>query len=456
MRTIFHPFLRCRPALLRLGLALGLALHLLPARAAAPIEHWQQPSGARVYLVRSPSIPMLDVQIDFDAGLRREPAQKVGLASAMAELLGKGVQARGSEMALDENQISEAWVDLGASFGASAGADRLSFSLRSLTEPELLGKAVALAARQLADPVFPEPVWQRVRQRYIADLKESYTRPASVAGRQFVKAVYGDHPYGHEMTEATLQQISTEDMRRFYQSHVGACRARVSLVGAIEREQADALVRQLLARLPEQACSAAQALQPVPEVKPLEQASELRIPFQAAQAQILIGQPGFKRSDPDFFAMTVGNYILGGGGFVSRLTRQVRELRGLSYSVYSNFSPGLHAGSFTIGLRTRPDQAVQAVTVVRDVLREFLAQGPTEDELVQAKQSLIGGFVLRLDSNARLLENVANIAWHDLPLDYLNTWTAQVDKLSTADIRAAFARKLQPERMVTLVLGAGP
>lgn len=455
MHAIFHPPSLGRPALLSLGLALGLALHLLPAQAAATIERWQQPSGARVYLVRSPSIPMLDVQIDFDAGLRREPRQKVGLVSAMAELLGKGLQARGSEPALDENQISEAWVDLGASFGASAGADRLSFSLRTLTETDLLSKAVALAARQLADPAFPEPVWQRVRQRYIADLKESYTRPASVAGRQFVKAIYGDHPYGHEMTEATLQQISTEDMRRFYQSHVGACRARVSLVGAIDREQADALVRQLLARLPEQACSPGQSLQPVPEVKPLEQASDLRIPFQAAQAQVLIGQPGFKRSDPDFFAMTVGNYILGGGGFVSRLTRQVRELRGLSYSVYSNFSPGLHAGAFTIGLRTRPDQAVQAVSVVRDVLREFLAQGPTEDELSQAKQSLIGGFVLRLDSNARLLENVANIAWHDLPLDYLSTWTAQVEKLSTADIRAAFARKLQPERMVTLVLGAG-
>jgi zinc protease len=170
---------------------------------------------------------------------------------------------------------------------------------------------------------------------------------------------------------------------------------------------------------------------------------------------VLIGQPGFKRSDPDFFALTVGNYILGGGGFVSRLTRQVRELRGLSYSVYSYFSPGLHAGSFTIGLSTRPDQADQAVGVVYDVLRDFVEKGPSEQELREAQQSLIGGFVLRLDSNARLLENVANIAWHDLPLDYLSTWSAQVERLSTADIRAAFARKVQPDRMVTLVLGAG-
>jgi len=301
---------------------LGLALVIsLPAQASLPIEHWQQPSGARVYLVRSPSIPMLDVQIDFDAGQRREPRDKVGLASAMANLLSKGVLARGQDPALDENQITEAWVDLGASFGASAGADRLSFSLRTLTEPDLMARAVAMAARQLGEPSFSDRIWQRERQRYIADLQESYTRPATVAGRRYVQAIYGDHPYGHQMTEQTLQRVSTEDMRRFYADHVGACRARVSLVGAVDRAQADALVRQLLSRLPDGACAGARTLPPVPEVAPLAAAQDLRIAFKAAQAQVLMGQPGFKRSDPDFFALTVGNYILGGGGFVSRLTR---------------------------------------------------------------------------------------------------------------------------------------
>lgn len=441
-------------ALVRPALAFALALAAMqPAHASLPIEHWRQPSGARVYLVRSPSIPMLDVQIDFDAGQRREPREKAGLVSSLANLLSKGVLARDADPALDENQITEAWVDLGASFGASAGADRLSFSLRTLTETDLLSRAVALAARQLGEPSFPQHVWQRERERYIADLKESYTRPASVAGRHYVKALYGDHPYGHETTEQTLQRIGPDDMRRFYQEHVGACRARVSLVGAVDRAQADALVRRLLARLPQAACSASQVLPVIPEVAALTAAQDLRIPFKAAQAQVFIGQPGFKRSDPDFFALTVGNYILGGGGFVSRLTREVRELRGLSYSVSSYFSPGLHAGSFTIGLRTRPDQAQQSVEVVRRVVRDFVTQGPTEEELRQAKQSLVASFVLRLDSNARLLENVANIAWHDLPLDYLNTWTAQVERLTAADIRAAFARKLQPDRMITLVLG---
>jgi zinc protease len=167
----------------------------------------------------------------------------------------------------------------------------------------------------------------------------------------------------------------------------------------------------------------------------------------------MIGQPGYRRDDPDFFALTVGNYTLGGGGFVSRLTTEVREKRGLSYSVYSYFSPGLHAGAFTIGLQTRPDQAEQAVQVSREVLRKFVAEGPTDAELVAAKGNLIGGFPLLIDTNAKLLGNVSNIAWNRLPLDYLDTWTQRVERITAADIRAAFARKIQPDRMVTVVVG---
>ncbi len=438
--------------IISLTLWLGMAL---PAWAALPIEHWVQPGGAKVYFVQSPVIPMLSVQIDFDAGMRREPAAQAGLASATALLLSKGIAAKGAAPALDENAVSQAWADLGASFGGSPGLDRLSFNLRSLTDPALLDQAVALAARQLAEPSFPDVVWQRERQRLVADLRESYTRPASVAGREYGKTVYGSHPYGQEMTEATLARISVADMRAFHQRYIAPCRARVSLVGAISRDQADALTTRLLARLPQTACSSLAALPPVPEVAPLAAAREVRIPFKSSQAQVLIGQPGYKRSDPDFFALTVGNYVLGGGGFVSRLTTQVREKRGLSYSVYSYFSPGLHAGAFTIGLQTRPDQAEQAIGVVREVLQSFVAEGPTPAELQAAKDNLIGGFALRIDSNAKLLDNIANIAWNDLPLDYLDTWTANVERLTVADIRAAFQRKLQPDRLLTVVLGAG-
>jgi zinc protease len=422
------------------------------------VEHWTQPSGVQVFLAQSPGIPMVDVQIDFDAGSRRDPARQAGLASVTASVAGKGVRAVGTQAALDENALGEAWADLGASFSSAASGDRMSFSLRSLTYPDLLAKATQLAARELAEPAFPAAIWARERSTLTAALKEANTRPATLVARAFNTAVYGQHPYGFEMTEATLARIEVADMQAFYREMVQPCRAKVTVVGALDRVQADALVSTLFARLvlvnPAKA-GACPALPAVPEVAALDKPVEQRIAFDSAQAHVLIGQPGYKRDDPDFFALTVGNYILGGGGFVSRLTHEVREKRGLSYSVYSYFSPGQHAGAFTLGLQTRPDQAAQAVKVSQDVVADFVANGPLDAELKAAKDNLIGGFALRIDTNRKLLDNIANIAWNQLPLNYLDTWTQQIDKVTAADIKAAFARKLQPQKMVTVVLGAG-
>lgn len=424
------------------------------ALAAIPVQHWTQASGAQVYLIESPAIAMLDVQIDFDAGSRRDPPAQVGLASMTAGMLDKGVRARDGAPALDENALGEAWADLGARFGASASADRLSFSLRSLTEPDLLNQAVALAARQIAEPAFPDAIWQRERQRLQAALKESYTRPDAVIGRAYAQAVYGSHPYGYEMTAATLARISVADLQAAHAAGVVACRARISMVGAVTRPQADAIATRLLSRLPPVACASLPPLPAVAEVAALAAPLEQRIAFDSAQAHVFLGQPGYKRSDPDHYALLVGNYILGGGGFVSRLTAEVREKRGLVYGISSSFSPRREAGSFTIGFKTRPDQAGQALDLARQVLKEFVAQGPTEAELQAAQANLVGGFALGLDSNAKLLGNLSGIAWNDLPLNYLDTWTQHIEKVSVADIRAAFARKLQPEKMVTVILGA--
>ncbi len=421
------------------------------AWAVLPIVHWTQPSGAQVYLVESPGIPMVDVRLEFDAGGRRDPADKPGLSNLMAGATSDGVRAAGQEPALSENGLSDAWADLGAAFGGSASADRLGFSLRSLTYPDLLAKAAALAARQMAEPAFPEAIWVRDRPKIIASLKEADTRPANVAGKAFAKAVYGSHPYGAETTEATLMRIGVKDFAAVHARAIRPCYATVSIVGAVNRTQADTLVTQMLARLPKGECP---ALPPVPEVAPLAKAQEINLPFASAQAHVLMGQPGYPRRDPDHLALVVGNHILGGGGFTSRLTEQVREKRGLTYSVYSYFSPGMHAGAFTVGLQTRPDQAQQALALVREVLAKFVAEGPTEKELQAAKDNLIGGFPLMLDGNRKLLDNVANIAWNGLPLDYLDTWTQKIEQLSVDDIRSAFARKLQPEKMVTVVLGA--
>lgn len=445
MKTIAEP-----QGFTRACVLLGLFFLSQAVVAAIPVQHWRLANGAEVFLAESPGIPMVDVQIDFDAGSRRDPPGHAGLASATAALSAKGVRASGTLPALDENALSEAWADLGASFGASASGDRLGYALRSLSYPDLLARAAALAARQLAEPALPDAVWQRERAARTAALREANTRPGTLAARAFNTAVYGGHPYGAETTPESLARITVADMAAFHARHVVACRARVSLVGAVNRQQAEVLVTALLARLPATPC---EPLPAVAEVAPLKAAVEQRLPFDSAQAHVTIGQPGYKRDDPDNFPLFVGNYILGGGGFVSRLTQEVREKRGLTYGVSSGFNPGLHAGAFVISLQTRPDQAAQAVQVARDVLARFVADGPTEAELQAAKDNLVGGFALRIDSNKKLLDNLANIAQHRLPLDYLDTWTEQVGRVTVADIRAAFARKLQPERMVTVVVG---
>ncbi len=437
--------------------ALTLLALLLPLTtwAAIPIIHWTQASGTRIYLVESPAIQMVDVKIDFDAGARRDPADKAGLASVTASQATLGVLAVKGQPALDENGLGEAWADLGASFGGGATSDRMSFSFRALTFPDVLPKVIALAARQLGEPSFAADIWDRNRQRLVASIKEANTQPATLANRAFATAVYGTHPYGFDVNEVSLAKINVDDMKALYARAMLPCRAVVSIVGAVTRAQADAMVTELMSRTKTASPTGSDcaAWPNVPEIAPLAQPREERIAFDSAQAHVLIGQPGYKRDDPDFFALTVGNYILGGGAFVSRLTDEVREKRGLTYSIYSYFSPALHAGAFTIGLQTRPDQANQAVQLSRDVLAKFVANGPTATELKAAKGNLIGGFALRIDTNAKLLDNVSNIAWNQLPLDYLETWTKAVEKITLADVRTAFARKLQPANMVTVVVG---
>lgn len=435
------------------ALALAASLPLL-AGAALPIQTWTHASGARIFLVESHTIPMVDVQLDFDAGSRRDPADKAGLAAATAAMADKGLAASAGEPALDENAISEAWSDLGAMFGGNADLDRTSYRLRSLNYPDLLGKAAALASRQLAQPAFPAAIWQRDRDRLAAALREAATRPGTAAGKAYAAAVYGNHPYGYQTTEASLARIAVQDMARFHAATILPCRARVSVVGAVTRAQAETLVGTLLSRLPHPPAAGCPALPAVPEVAPLSAPAARDIPFDSAQAHVLIGQPGYRRNDPDFFALLVGEYILGGSGLVSRLSDEVREKRGLAYSVDAGFAPGRHAGAFTVSLQTRPDQAPQAIALVREILAKYVAEGPTEAEMKAARDYLVNSFALRLDSNRKLLGNVANIAWNDLPLDYLAHWTDRVSAVTREDVRAAVARKLQPQNMVTVVVGA--
>ncbi|HLS54738.1 MAG TPA: pitrilysin family protein [Zeimonas sp.] len=414
------------------------------ARAALPIEHWTTANGARVFFVRADAIPMLDVSLDFDAGGRLDPPGRKGLATVTNSMLSRGAGG------LDELAISEGFARIGAQRGGGAGDDRASVTLRTLTSEPELAEALALLARVVSQPAFPAEVLAREKERVIQSIRESETKPETIAQRTFDGLMYGEHPYGAHPTVETVGAIGRDDLVAFHRGYYGARNAVVSMIGAISRERAQAIAEQLTRDLPP-----GDAERRIVPVVPPREAIERRVEHPASQSHILIGQPAIARGDPDFFALLVGNYVLGGGGFVSRLYDEVREKRGLAYSVYSYFSPQLQPGPFTIGLQTRREQTALALGVVRETLARFLRDGPTEAELQAAKSNLAGGFALRIDSNRKILDNLATIGFYRLPLDYLERWTSRIEAVTLDEVRAAFARHLRPDALVTVVVGDG-
>ncbi len=424
----------------------------LNAHAALEIQSWTLDNGARVLFVENNSIPVLDISVEFDAGSRRDPADKAGVASLTNAMLARGVRASDApqnEPALTEAQISDTLADTAAQRGGGAGNDRAGVSLRTLSSVLERDKSVALLSRLLAHPSFPDELLARDKARTIAAIKEDETKPESIAGKAFWRLLYGTHPYSKHETVESVQSISRDDLLNFHRNHYVANRAVIAMIGNISRADAETIAKQLTVRLPQGAPLAA-----LPAV-PAGQGQEELIAHPASQAHIQIGLPAIERGDADFFALMVGNYVLGGGGFVSRLTQEVREKRGLSYSVYSYFSPMAQEGPFQIGLQTQKEQADEALKVVRDTTMRFLQEGPTARELKAAKDNLIGGFPLRIDNNRKILDNIAVIGFYGLPLTYLDTWTEKVAKVTAADIKAAFNRKITVDRLVTVVVGNG-
>ena len=429
---------------------LGLAGVSTGAVAALKIQSWTLDNGARVAFVENHSIPMLDVSIEFDAGARRDPAGKAGLAGMTNAMLARGIVAgsdAAAEPALSEARILDGYADIAAQRGGGAEMDRAGVTVRTLSSPAERDRAIQLTARLLAQPSFPDNLLQRDRARMIAAIREADTKPEAIADKTFRAALYGNHPYAQQATEASVASIGRDDLAAFHRAHYVANGAVIAMIGDVTRAQAEQIARELTARLPQGA-----ELPAMPDVV-IAPGGEQRIAHPASQSHILIGMPALQRGDPDFFALTVGNYVLGGGGFDSRLTREVREKRGLTYSVYSGFNPMAQQGPFQIGLQTKREQTAQALQVVRDTLADFLRDGPTAAEVKAAKDNLIGGFSLRIDSNRKILANLAVIAYYKLPPDYLDTWTRHIGEVSVADIRAAFGRKISQAQLHTVIVG---
>lgn len=418
----------------------------LPApesRRAVSIQHWVTTNGARVYFVEARELPMVDLRFVFDAGGARDGVM-AGLASITNRMLSEGTPTR------DTSRIAADFEHVGARFSASSHRDMAVLQLRVLSDPAYSVPALDVFADVVAHPQFPEEALARIMQGSEVGLQQQEQSPAALARKQFYKALYGTHPYAEPPagTRTSLSMIGRNDLLGFHQRYYVARNLTIAIVGSLSRQEAEMMAERATAALP-----AGEPAPALPKVAALKKARHLHQEFPSAQTHILVGQPGVPYGDPDYFALMVGNEILGGGGFTSRLMKEVRQQRGLAYGVSSGFTQMRAAGPFTINLSTRSDQATEALVLLRRILADYVRQGPSDSELGEAKANIIGSFPLSTASNASISGYLGAIGFYGLPLDYLDQYLDRVQAVTAKDIRRAFQRHIDPARLLVVTVG---
>lgn len=423
-----------------------ICIALLPvgALASPKIEHWKLKNGARVYFVESHELPMVQLSITFDAGSARDPENRLGLALLANHLLKEGTASKNT------NQVAETFEGLGAEFGTDVDRDMASVNLRSLSDRSKLLPALNLLSDMIRNPAFPDKGLDRERQRLLVGLQQKKQSPDELVGDEFFRLTYGQHPYAHSTdgNEQTVKAITREDLLAFHRRHYVGSNAVVAIIGDLKKREAKSLVKLLIGNL-----ERGSALPPLPEVKDSPADRQVKLSFPSTQSHIMVGQVGMHRKDPDYLQLYLGNYILGGGGLVSRLSGEVREKHGLSYSVYSYFWPMYRRGPFIMGLQTENKHQQKALSLMNDVLKDFIKNGPTAEELKEAKTHITGGFALRVDTNKKIVNYLAVIGFYQLPLNYLEEFPKRIEKITAEEIRDAFSRRLQPDKMTTVIVG---
>ncbi|MBE0438811.1 MAG: insulinase family protein [Gammaproteobacteria bacterium] len=421
-----------------MGLLLSFTVNASPT-----IDHWQTANGGQVYYVYTPELPMVDVQVIFDAGAARD-GDLNGVSLLTNALLNEGAAG------MTADQVAAAFDDVGAQFGNTSQRDMAVLTMRSLIADNALKPALDVFGKVLAQPDFPQASFQRIQKQLLLSLQAENQSPAAIASRRFYYELYPEHPYGTMPSGQvdTVSAITVDDLKRFYKQYYVAQNAVVVIVGALDKSQASDVANELLGQLPE-----GDKAEQLAKVEPLHSAQTIHIDFPSTQTHIVMGQPGMSRDDDDYFALYIGNHILGGSGLVSQLSNEIREKRGLSYSVYSYFRPMQELGPFQLALQTRNDQAQQALDVMKNTLTSFIKNGPTDDELLAAKQNISGGFALRVDSNKKIADYLAMIGFYGLPLDYLDNFIDKVNAVTKQQIKEAFNRRVKPDKMITILVG---
>ncbi len=419
----------------------ALTVLVLPARAIE-IERVTSPGGIEAWLVSEPTVPLVTLNFAFRGGAAQDPAEKPGVANLVSSLLDEGAGD------LNSQAFQERLSELAVEINFDASRDAFYGQMRTLTEN--LDEATGLLRLALNEPRFDDDAIERMRSQIESGLRRELQDPNAVAGRVWSEAAFGDHPYGRPVngTLETVATVTAEDIRAFHARTLARDNLVVAVVGNVDAETLAPILDEVFGGLPE-AASLDEVADATVDGSDGATVVEMDIP----QTVVQFGRPGLKRHDEDFIPAFVANHILGGGSFSSRLFREVREVRGLAYSVYTYLYPLEHSALFVGGVATRNDRAGQSLDIIREEIRRFAADGPTEEELEQAKRYLKGSYALRFDTSARIARQLVELQLEDLGIDYINTRNDLIDAVTMEDVRRAAARLLDEGQLSVVLVG---
>jgi zinc protease len=427
---------------------LTFALCLLPSAFPAPVlaagpaaDRRTLANGARLIVSEQHALPMVVIQVLVDAGARRDPRGKEGVASLTADLLTEGTRVRTA------SQIKEAVDFIGAGLDASADTDFAMLSLTVLSKD--LETGLELLADVLLHPTFPEAEVARRREAALATIKANQDNPGSVAQRAFVEAVFRGEPYGHVSigTAESVRRLTRADVEAFYKQHYGPDGAIIVVAGDVVAADIEQRLQQAFKDWPTR--------QAEPFEYPAPQAAHpdtIRIDKPITQANILMGHRGVARDNPDYYALTVMNFILGGGGFTSRLLDNIRTKAGLAYSVASYFVAGKSPGSFQVSLQTKNESATDAIARTCVELERIRSEPVGDEELGDAKLYLTGSFPLKLDSTSKIAAFLAQVEFFNLGADYADTYVQRINAVTKEDVLRVARQYLHPDELELVVV----
>ncbi|QPF88000.1 insulinase family protein [Bradyrhizobium genosp. L] len=421
-----------------------LTLSSAPSQAAAKIQHLVSPGGIEAWFVQDATVPLIAMEYAFSGGAGQDPAGKPGVGNLVADLLDEGSGD------LDSKSYHERLDRRAIELSFQATRDHFRGSLRMLKDNK--DEAYELLRTALTSPHFDPKDVERIRAQVISNLRRESTNPSALAGRKFLEVAFGDHPYGRQAT-GTLESVPTidiADLKDYTRRIIAKDTLRIAVVGDVDPDTLGKLLDKTFGALPAKA-----ELTPVPDIVATKPPQRAFIPLDVPQTVVTFGGPGVRRHDPDFMAAYVVNHILGGGGLSSRLYKEVREKRGLAYSVYEALIWMEHSSLFIGNTGTRADRAGETVDAIEAEIRRIATEGPTERELDEAKSYLKGSQMLALDTSSKLAQAMLQYQLDKLPIDYIEKRNAIVDAVTLDDTKRV-AKKLWGDGLLTVIVGRAP